>query len=273
MLKNISTVLLTFLFLASFQVMTASEKQEKITAPAGLSLPVAFRALYDHVEPLGMGHLDPQAGQSLGNNQHTMQVLLSKCAGLKCDYVCGKPIKTYFTDYPNLDVTQYNKQHGKGAAQAILEKAARTNKFDTSHYSKDVCSYFQGTTFKDAEDRGVLQAFTRCQNLKDVEQKVAAYKTKKASFLDTALTYCVASYTLRQGQVNRIPHDYKPCEEALRHIRNMQKQDWFSDGWIENFSVCKKVHPSIPIKAQCMDLDRASLESSAQLIEFAMEKK
>lgn len=244
-------------------------KKGIITAPAGLSLPATFMALHNAAKPIGLGHLDSMVNRTLRDDQHAMQVLLSRCPGMHCDYVGGRLMKVYFDKFPKeLFVGSFDKQYGEGEAQRVLQEAATTSKKDDNHYSRDVCSYFRGVA-KDDVDRDLLSTFERCQRLKKGEEEVSAFKAVDPSCLrgrwyKWILGKCAVSYTIRSGAFNRVPHQDVPCNEALAHMRRLENSAHAPGDWIEDMSFFSR--------SRFASFEPVSLSVAAEAIENALER-
>lgn len=168
--RIIATFFLMICSIMCIQIKAAAPEQEReiVTVPEGVSLPLAFRALYNHASLMGGNGCAMGPHRTLSSNKHAMQVLLSRCDNLNCRYVDGKSIKVNFSAFyspspsPELDLAEYNKQHGNGRAQELLQRAAMAYPADHTVYSRDMCSYFEGV-MRGEVDRGLLGVFDQCR--------------------------------------------------------------------------------------------------------------
>ena len=99
----------------------AVEQENVYTVPEGVSVANVFAALYERAEVLGMGIYARNSGRRLASAENAMQVFTAFCHRGSCDYVRGKCMKVSLADFPEIDLTGFNKQYGNNAGQEAIE--------------------------------------------------------------------------------------------------------------------------------------------------------
>lgn len=257
----VSKTLFTFLMFFSLISMQSKSARDEVnnevshmssrgilTAPKGLSMLAAFRALYNAAKPLQDAH-NPLANRVIRDDNHAAQVLLTQCSWLECGQIDGRSIETNFHFYSELNVAEYDWEHGQGAAKRALDEAAAVNPKSDSKKLKDVCFYFEGISAGEV-DSDVLSTFKRCQRLKEGARRVAAFQEELGEetghtngcnhWFKNAVTRCTASYVISGG----ISHEGVSCKRALGHMKDMERsyRDLLNHAphtWIESMTITR----------------------------------
>ena len=116
---------------------------QHVTIPKGMSQLEAFQALYAHAEVLGLGALNPAAGEAPCSDVNAAQIFEKYCPKNRCDYVRGKCVKVQFGS-SEIDARQFDKEYGSGAAKNALETYKHIRVLTKEEYplNGDPCKYF-----------------------------------------------------------------------------------------------------------------------------------
>ncbi len=127
--------------MSSISPSTPNLQQVFVTVPEGMSYVNALRALYSAATPTPFLQIFPELEQKQAQCIATSQKMaelfkrgaINSTPPYYMDYIAGKKIKVHFHQFPRLDVTSYDEEYGKEAAQKALEaysKIQSENRFD-----------------------------------------------------------------------------------------------------------------------------------------------
>lgn len=126
-----------------------------------------------------------------------------------------------------INISAFDKHYGEGSALKAF--AAYQKKLDPKNeFSLECkpCDYFTAE-FKEGLPKDAEPMYNRCQAVKREVEKEKVF---------TILDQCTVRYALTSLPCNYIGFDFKPCDEALKHLKMLGKAE---DTTVEGFTVCR----------------------------------
>lgn len=244
--------------------------------PEGMSSVDAFNALYENAIIIGMGKYATCSGQTPGTPWNTIQIFKRYCYNDFCDYVRGKYMKVDFQEFPELDVTGYDRKYGPGSAQKAIDTYQQT--MDKSDLKYDLncepCTYFTSYWKKrtpEYERKDLNEMFRKCENLEETENRLQNQVNKiNSSF---PFSECKVEYALVSPPINYISHDYKPCQVALDHIKMLLENRMHENTTVDGLSICR-YNRFMPFLQRCEKLtSEVSLNTARKILESHISKQ
>jgi hypothetical protein len=249
-----------------------------VRVPEGMSSVDAFNALYIRANALGKGWLNPCSGQNPSSPWNAIQIFKSYCHNGYCDYVRGKLMKVNYRTFPELNVKNYDKEYGQGAAQKAIDAYQKTMSQSDPKEKYDLdcepCAYFtsywkQKTPEDDRKDMD--EKFRKCEMLEESERKA------EEQVLDThsriILNQCKVRYALVSRPGNHVGHDYKSCQRALDHFKILLEDRSFEETTVKGLSVCR-YNRVLPFLEKCNEQsNEVSLNTAKNILEAHIPKE
>lgn len=248
-------------------------KAMSVNIPKDRSKLDAFNALYTNAKVTGLGKLNSAAGQSPSSPWNAIQIFQTYCHNGYCDYVRGKLVKANFKRIADKDsVVGYERKYGEGSAQKAIDTYRKQKLYPEGNFdlNSKPCKYF--TSFWKAKtpekDRIDLEGmFEQCEKRVKAE-KEAEEQIKHETSESTGSLFgkCKVSYALVSPPVNYIGHSYKPCQEALNHLKYLQQNNVETD--VEILSLCRYNAAFMPRFKRCTEQKGTiSLETAIKVLE------
>lgn len=245
--------------------------------PEGMSSVDAFNALYKNATILGMGTLNPSAGEIPGSPWNAIQVFKTYCPSGFCDYVRGKYMKVDFRKFPEIDIAIYDKRYGEGAAKKAIQSYQQTmvNPAQKENYDLNCkpCTYFSAfwkQKTPEHQRKDLEGMFSKCERLEEAEKKAEAQTNEVTS--DVIFDKCKARYALVSPPLNHVGHDYKPCQEALNHFEMLLQSGRHENTNVEGLTVCR-YNGYLPFLQRCQEQSReVFLDTARKILESQIRK-